>query len=167
MANKNRNIRVLNEKDLENEINYNNFQYKNYFHHICDLFPNNDKEKIDIIEIKNVEEFKKAGLVYIFVIDEKILKIGHTITPMNKRIQSYNCGKTEYRIAGTCSTTNWFILQSILKIDKIVNVYGYYTPNPAYNVLGKNYENSIPASKQAEKEILNTIEKKPIGNTQT
>ena len=56
--------------------------------------------------------------MYCFVIDGKILKIGKTDTTMAKRVQSYNCGKKAYRENGTCSTTNYNILQSFLAINK-------------------------------------------------
>ncbi len=167
MKKKSRNIKLLLEEDLKNENRFSEFEYKEYFDYICDLVPNVEKEKIEIENVVDEYNITTPGLVYVFVIEDKILKIGHTITPMKKRVASYNCGKTEYRINGTCSTTNWFILQSILKINKTVNVYAYFTPNPEYEVLGQQFKNSIPSSKQAEKTILETMDNKPIGNTQT
>jgi len=93
-------------------------------------------------------------LVYIFVINERIFKIGHSITAITKRIQSYNCGKTEYRIAGTNSTTNYFVLQSILKINHIVKVYAFFPDQPEYSLFGKIYKDGFPPSKRAENEII-------------
>lgn len=110
------------------------------------------------------------GLVYIFVIEDKIFKIGHTIKSIIKRIQSYNCGKIEYRIKGTNSTTNYFVLQSLLKIDKTIDVFAFFPQKPTYNIFGKNYYDSYPPSKRAENVILNKFianhHKKPIGCTQ-
>lgn len=168
---KNRNIIILkNIDDLKNEIRYDEFSFKKYFSHLCNLIPNISKEKIEI-EIIDIENIKKAGLVYVFVIDGYIFKIGHSITPITKRVQSYNCGKTEYRINGTNSTTNYFVLQSLLKINEIVNVYAYFPDHPKYEVFGEEYQDSFPASKRAENEILkNLIEKynkKPIGCSQS
>ncbi len=168
---KNRNIVILKDvNDLEKEVSYSDFEYKTYFKHLCNLIPNNELEKLEIEQVDK-ENFKKAGLVYVFVVDGKILKIGHSITAISKRVQSYNCGKTEYRISGTNSTTNYFILQSLLKINKIVNVYAFFPEQPKYILFGKEYQDSFPTSKRAENEILNDFikkhKKKPIGCTQT
>ncbi len=86
-----------------------------------------EKLEINAIDEKNM---KNEGLVYVFVIQGKIFKIGHSITPITKRVQSYNCGKVEYRKNGTCSTTNYFVLQSLLKINKIVQVYAFFPEQP-------------------------------------
>ncbi len=164
---KNRNIVLLKKvDDLNNEPDYNNFQYKEHFSLLCNLLPNKENERLDIQEIGN-NQFNEEGLVYAFVINGKILKIGHTITSIKKRIQSYNCGKTEYRISGTNSTTNYFILQSILNINEVVNVYAFFPDKPFYILFGKEYKDSIPSSKKAEKIILESFDKKPIGCTQT
>lgn len=167
---KNRNIVILKRiEELNNEINYNDFQYKSNFTHICDLVPNKEKEKLEVTIIDQ-EKVKKAGLVYVFVINNKIFKIGHTITPITKRIQSYNCGKIEYRIGGTNSTTNYFVLQSLLNLNKIVNVYAFFPDQPKYSLFGKSFQDSYPPSKRAENIILidfiKSHNKKPIGCTQ-
>jgi hypothetical protein len=168
---KNRNIVLLKSiDDLKNEVIYNDFEYKKYFFHLCDLIPNKKNEKLEIKIIDN-KNYNKEGLVYILVIDDFIFKIGHTITSISKRIQSYNCGKTEYRIAGTNSTTNYFVLQSLLNINKIINVYAFFPEQPKYELFGKKFQDSFPVSKRAENEILNDFEKrynrKPIGCTQS
>ena len=168
---KNRNIVFLKTiDDLQNEILYQDFEYREHFIHLCNLLPNKELEKLEI-ETINEENIKKEGLVYVFIINDRIFKIGHTISPIKKRIQSYNCGKTEYRIAGTNSTTNYFVLQSLLNINKIVNVYAFFPDHPEYTVFGKTFKDSFPISKRAENEILiNFIKKhnkKPIGCTQT
>jgi len=167
---KNRNIMLIKHiDDLKAEISYEDFEYKEYFTHLCNLLPNNNKEKLEI-EIIDKKNIKKAGLVYVFVLKGKIFKIGHTITTITKRVRSYNCGKVEYRIFGTNSTTNYFVLQSLLKINEIINVYSFFPEKPRYSIFGKEYQDSFPTSKRAENEILkNFVEKhkkKPIGCTQ-
>ncbi|MCQ2980983.1 GIY-YIG nuclease family protein, partial [Helicobacter pylori] len=120
------------------------------------------------IDEKNM---KNERLVYVFVIQGKIFKIGHSITPIMKRVQSYNCGKVEYRKNGTCSTTNYFVLQSLLKINKIVQVYAFFPEQPTYTLFGKTYQDSFSTSKRVENVILENFikihNKKPIGCTQT
>lgn len=167
---KNRNIVLLKTtKDLEQEISYEDFEFKEYFFHLCNLMPKKEEEKLEI-EVVNKEHIKKDGLVYVFVIDGKIFKIGHTITSIIKRIQSYNCGKTEYRISGTNSTTNYFVLQSLLNINQPVLVYAFYPEQPRYTIFGKEYQDSYSTSKRAENEIIKSFiskhSKKPIGCTQ-
>ena len=167
---KNKNIVPIKDfSELTNEINYSNFEYKDNFDLICTLVPDNVNEKL-VIEIVDKKKIHNAGLVYIFVIEDKIFKIGHTINSIIKRIQSYNCGKTEYRNNGTNSTTNYFVLQSLLKINKPVDVYAFFPQKPTYNIFGINYYDSFPPFKRAENLILNNFmlihRKKPIGCTQ-
>lgn len=166
---KNKNIKPLKYEDLINEVEYKNYKYKKYFSHICDLIPNLKDEKIEIINL-DPKTGKIDGLVYIMVIDGKILKIGETINTIKDRIQSYNCGKLKHRISGTASTTNFFILQSILKINKKVNVFAMFPPKPKFKIFGKEVISSHPPVKIAEKklikEFINDYGKKPIGITQ-
>ncbi|GAA9038210.1 hypothetical protein HpHA134_11730 [Helicobacter pylori] len=109
MARRKSDIILKSVNDLKDEIDYKDFEYKEYFNLLCELVPNNSLEKLEInaIDEKNM---KNEGLVYVFVIQGKIFKIGHSITPITKRVQSYNCGKVEYRKNGTCSTTSYFVL---------------------------------------------------------
>ena len=164
---KNKNITPIeNIGELDNEMNYIDFIYKEYFIHLCNLIPDKNKEKLNIEYIdqdkKNVE-----GLVYVFIINDKIFKIGHTIKNITDRIRSYNCGKTEYRINGTNSTTNYFILQSLLKIGLLVQVYAFFPEKPKYKIFGTDVSSSLPPAKKAEKIILESLTKKPLGCTTT
>ncbi|RLA08498.1 MAG: hypothetical protein DRQ51_02505 [Gammaproteobacteria bacterium] len=137
---------------------------------MCDLKPNKDRERLEVIN-PNKDNINKNGLVYLFVINDKIFKIGHTITSIVKRVQSYNCGKIEYRIAGTNSTTNYFVLQSLLNMNKIINVYAFFPIQPKYKIFGKEYQDGRAPAKTAENKIINEFiknhNKKPIGCTQT
>lgn len=156
-------------KDLVDELDYEKFAFKEYFEHICNLIPNPAKEKLDIIVIDETS-CNKAGVVYVFVIAGKIFKVGESINNIKDRIQSYNCGKLEYRLKGTCSTTNFFVLQSLLKINKPVSVYAFFPEEPEYEIFGQKFKNSRPPSKMAESIIINDFiekyERKPIGCTQ-
>ncbi|MBE8182639.1 MAG: restriction endonuclease [Candidatus Portiera sp.] len=132
--------------------------------------PNKEKEKLDLKEIEG-GDIKKKGLVYIFALNKKIFKIGHTITSIKKRVGSYNCGTRKYRERGTNSTTNYFILQSLLNINRKVNVYAFFPVHPKYEIFGEKFQDSYPAAKTAEKKIIKHFEdihkKKPIGCTTT
>ena len=80
---KNRNEKILSNEDLVSEINYSEFDYGEYFDHLCNLIPNIEKERIEIERIDN-EKIEEEGLVYIFTIEDKILKIGHTTNPLKR-----------------------------------------------------------------------------------
>lgn len=167
---KSRNIRIIRTiKELDKEINFSQFDKKVLFSHICNLKPNKELEKLEI-EVIDEDKCKTGGLVYIFVINDKIFKIGQSIDNIKKRIQSYNCGKIEYRIKGTNSTTNYFVLQSLLSINLIINVYAFFPDLPEYVLFGKKYKDSWQVSKRAENIIINEFvekyNKKPIGCTQ-
>ncbi len=163
-------IPIKNIKEIDNEVLYANFHLKDYFIELCNLIPNIEKEKIEIEAITK-EKMSAEGFVYVIVVDKKILKIGQSITNITKRIQSYNCGKQSYRDAGTCSTTNYWILQTLLNLNLLAKVYAFFPEPPTYFLFGKQYKNNIPITKKAENEILNSFinkfGKKPIGCIQT
>ena len=168
---KNKNIVPLkNIDELAQECAYEDFAYKEHFDLIAKLHPNNDKEKLEL-EVIDEAKCQDKGFVYVFVIESKIFKIGQSISNIKERIQSYNCGKTEYRINGTNSTTNYFVLQSLLKINKEILVYAFFPQKPKYEIFGQVFEDSYPPSKKAENIIITDFikkhGKKPIGCTQT
>ena len=170
MAKKTISVGTINSvEELREELDYEKFEFKEYFKHICNLIPNQAKEKLDIMVIDE-KGCDRSGVVYVFVINGKIFKIGESINNIKSRIQSYNCGKLEYRLKGTCSTTNFFVLQSLLKINKTVYVYAFFPEEPEYEIFGQKFKNSRPPSKTAEALIIqNFIDKhkrKPIGCTQ-
>ena len=167
---KNRNIVLLKSVDeLSGEINYQNFMRKDDFIHIADIVPNAEFEKLDIRFVDEKYE-NIEGLIYVFVIEDKIFKIGQTIGTLGSRVSSYNCGKTEYRIAGTNSTTNYFVLQSLIKIGKTVKVYGHFASKQEYKIWDEEGEDCFPSVKVIEKKLIRDFSakyhKKPIGNTQ-
>lgn len=167
---KSRNIRIIKTfEEIKDEINFEDFDKKDLFVHICNLLPNKTLEKLEVQIIDN-EKCKTGGLVYVFVIEGKIFKIGQSIDNIIKRVQSYNCGKVEYRIKGTNSTTNYFVLQSLLHINKCIEVYAFFPDLPEYTLFGKKYKDSWQVSKRAENIIINEFvekyNKKPIGCTQ-
>ena len=155
--------------DLRAEIPYCKFDLKKHFRHLCNLKPDVKNERL-LVEPVDAKRFNERGLVYVFCVNGKILKIGHTITDINKRIQSYNCGKKAFRDSGTCSTTNYFILQSLLNINRTVKVYAYFPDLVKYNIFGKSGAERFPSPKAVEKEVIRRFELQhdqiPIGCTQ-
>ena len=156
---------------LDKEINYKDFVYKNDFKHICNLKPHskNGAEHLEVIPIeKNL--VNELGFVYIFVIENKIFKIGSSINSIYNRISSYNCGRIKFRMKGTCSTTNYFVLQSFLKFDEVINLYGYFPEKQKYKVFNEEGIDVFPSAKIVEKKVLKDFKEKynklPIGCSQ-
>lgn len=156
-------------KDLRDEISYRQFEFREHFSHLCNLQPDIENERL-LVKPVNHKLFEEKGLVYVFCIDNKILKIGNTISEISKRIQSYNCGRQAFRDNGTCSTTNYFILQSLLRINKIVKVYAYFPEIKKYDIFGTIGKERFPSPKAVEKAVLHRFQIKhlkiPIGCTQ-
>lgn len=146
-------------KDIKQEIAYDKFSYKDNFFYLCDLKPQNKDEKLVIINTQNANKLEQEGVVYIFVINKKIVKIGSSISSIKGRINSYNTGKRQYRMHGTNSTTNYFILQSILNINKNVKLYAYFPKQQEYEIFGEQGQSSFPPPKMVEKKILTDFKK--------
>ncbi len=167
---KNKSDMIIESMDkLQNEINYSIYDYKDYFTYLCSINPNKEKEKLEIVNV-NDKCKDTAGLIYIFVVEDKIFKIGQTTDTFVNRIQSYNCGTKKARSSGTCSVTNYFVLQSFLALGKQVDVYAYYPPKATYELFEETITSSEAPSKYAERLIVGDFEKKyykkPIGCTQ-
>ena len=171
MKNKpNKNDRPLTSAaDLRGEVSYQNFEFKPHFVRLGALRPEAAKERLVLTPAAKAK-IDRRGMVYVLCINGKILKIGCTITDFAARVQSYNCGKKAFRASGTCSTTNYFILQSILNINRAVTVYAYFPKLMKYDIFGKRGEEPFPSPKAVEKEILRRFIKRhgqvPIGCTQ-
>ncbi len=132
--------------------------------------PNKEKESLTM-EIIDDKYNTEQDLIYVLVIEGKILKFGKSITTMEKRILSYLTGKNSYRnkAKATNSASNWFILQSLLSIGLKVHIYGIFIPKTQGSFRGWEYQNRV--SKEIEKILLDNFKKKyhksPIRNRQS
>lgn len=159
----------LNWEDFKIQTPDNSFLTSKDFELIAVGHPNQEKERWDM-DIKDDRYKTQEDLIYALVVAGKLLKIGKSITTMQKRIQSYHCGKRAYRSKpnATNSATNWFILQSVLAINKPVEVYVLYIPRTEGEFMGWRYHNRI--SKEIEGKIIKAFVDqynfKPIGNKQ-
>lgn len=149
----NKNDTPLRSVDECLEIKYDEFSYNKYFKRVCILEPDQSRERLTITDVSNDGSINRQGLLYCFVIDGVLVKVGCSATSIKARVQSYNCGKQNYRNSGTCSTTNYFILQTFLAINKPVDVYLYFTPVEQINVFGNVQDMSI-SPKPYENQIL-------------
>lgn len=155
--------------ELENEVKYEDFEYKRYFRLIGRLIPNKELERLELEKI-NEDDCNRKCIVYVLVINGRIFKIGQSMNTIKNRLQSYNCGKVDYRIGGTNSTTNYFVLQSLLNINLPIDIYAFFPELPEYTLFGETYNDNRPIQKKAEHIILEDFIKrykhKPIGCTQ-
>ncbi len=156
---------IKNMSDIKNFVSLEHLPKRDYFNKLCTIKPDIENEKIEIENIKD-EDNNRKGLVYLFVINGNVVKIGSTITTFKKRVQSYNCGKKSYRKNGTCSTTNYFTLQTFLNFyredDNInIEVYSFFVPKIEADVFGVLKEIIIPP-KDYEKTILVILREKDI-----
>ena len=95
------------------------------------------KEKTEIMFKPVIEKSKwnsKAEWIYIFLMDNKIIKIGGTRTGLSGRCGSYLCGQhvPERGKSGDCSKTNAYIYNSFvfyLKNNYKIEMYGYELPH--------------------------------------
>jgi len=124
------------------------------------LTTDREKEKVIYMNMDHTETKEQKDIVYIFALNNKILKVGSTGTNLRQRLASYNTGKKKYADSGTCSTTNFFVLQSLLNINEPIAVYTYYPPKMKIDVFGEEQE--VSCSKLFEKAILKSL--KDSGN---
>lgn len=149
---------IFTEKDVESWPLWKDYTLKDYFILLGTIYPNKDKEMLDWKVIEEMFD-KCEGLDYGFVIDEHFYKIGKTDTTMKDRLQSYNCGKKDFRKNGTCSVTNFKVLQTLLNINKPVTVYALLAPKAILTVFGKTYEINTSPSKFIEGILIEQAKK--------
>jgi len=139
MGNKREGCLMKNEDPLfnisDNILNLDNFELIDKFKKICQLKVDLKNEKL-VFEKEEIYLYKE-GLVYLFIIDNNIIKIGSTIKSIKDRLISYNSGKKSYRKSGTCSTTNYFVLQTLINLNKNIDVYALFMDNIKIDVFGE------------------------------
>jgi len=104
------------------------------------------------------------------VLNEKIFKIGVALRGIKGRIGSYNSGKTKYRVKGTNSGSNYWVLHSLINMNIVCNFYGLYPPLKPCTIFGVHINEPFPSAKTIEGIVISKFEqdhgRKPIGCTQ-
>ena len=132
---------------------FTNYNRKEYFTHVVNCVLDNDvntsgkkvgqKRRNTLLKfvsvITNKEFADKNEWLYIFTIDDYIVKIGGTRTGIKDRCASYLCGHhiVERGKSGGCSNTNAFIYNTFehyLREGHIIKMYGYKLPLNEYNI---------------------------------
>ena len=99
----------------------------------------------------------RRALVYSFVVDGYLQKIGKSSVTFAERLQSYDCGKDKYRKDGTCSTTNWFVRSSLkmwYEAGHIIEVFAYHTQPTLVESNFGEFREAYSDPKELEKTIL-------------
>lgn len=128
-------------------IPFNEYNRKEYFISIADIVLDSeihtsgkkqgDKKRDTVIQfvptISNDEYSKKNEWLYLFVINDMIVKLGGTRTGLKGRIVSYLCGHhiEERGKSGDCSKTNGYIYNTLafyLNLGCKIKMYGYKLP---------------------------------------
>lgn len=127
----------------KNRIKINNYNRKDYFKQISNIILDTEenekgiKKRNTLIKfvsiIDNNDYNKKTEWIYIFTINDIIVKIGGTRTGIKGRVSSYLCGHhiEERGKSGDCSKTNGYIYNTFyyyLKKGYKIKMYGYELP---------------------------------------
>lgn len=143
---------------INKTILFNTYNRKKYFKpiadiildsEICDTGKNEGRKKRKTLirfipKIKMEEYNKKTEWLYLFLINNRIVKIGGTRTGLKGRISSYLCGHyiKERNKSGDCSKTNGYIYNTFefyLNLGCKIQMYGYELPKReiTINIFGK------------------------------
>jgi hypothetical protein len=124
-------------------ILYNDYNRKKYFKPIADIKLDNEisvngnKKRKTVIQfipkIMKDEYNNKTEWLYLFMINNRIVKIGGTRIGLKGRISSYLCGHyvKERNKSGDCSKTNGYIYNTFefyLNLGCKIKMYGYKLP---------------------------------------
>lgn len=134
-------------------IPFNEYNRKSYFTKVAEVLLDNEtyttgkkqgikkrKTLIQFIPTINEEDFNsKTEWLYIFTINNKIVKIGGTRVGLKGRVSSYLCGHhiEERGNSGDCSKTNGFIYNTFefyLKLGCKIDMYGYELPKTDFDI---------------------------------
>jgi hypothetical protein len=138
---------------IQKTIHFEEYNRKAYFIPIADIILDNElfttgkkqgrKKRNTLIQfipkIPNEEFNEKNEWLYLFVINDRIVKIGGTRTGLRGRVASYLCGHhiTERGKSGDCSKTNGYIYNTFefyLRQECKIKMYGYKLPKKQITV---------------------------------
>ncbi len=125
-------------------IKFDDYNKKDYFKLVAnivldkDVNKNGDKKRNTLIKFNptiNINEFNKKNTewIYIFTINNRIVKIGGTRTGLKGRVSSYLCGHhiKERDKSGDCSKTNGYIYNTFVfyaQLNCNIQMYAYKLP---------------------------------------
>lgn len=151
-------------------ILFENYPRKQYFKYVADIVLDKSEKRSTTIRFDPVipkDEFdKKVEWLYLFLINDHIVKIGGTRNGLKGRVSSYLCGHhtIERNKSGDCSKTNAFIYNTFnfyLELGYTVKMYGYELPKIIHNtqILDKNLSIHIQTYHAYESSFLDDFKK--------
>lgn len=144
---------------VDKTILFDEYNRKEYFTKVADIVLDKEvnitgsnvgnKKRISLIQfipsIDANDYKKKTEWLYLFLINNRIVKIGGTRTGLKERTVSYLCGHhvEERGKSGDCSKTNGFIYNTFefyLNLGCKMQMYAYELPKTEFNIeiLGKD-----------------------------
>ena len=144
---------------VDKTILFDEYNRKEYFTKVADIVLDKEvnitgsnvgnKKRISLIQfipsIDANDYKKKTEWLYLFLINNRIVKIGGTRTGLKERTGSYLCGHhvEERGKSGDCSKTNGFIYNTFefyLNLGCKMQMYAYELPKTEFNIeiLGKD-----------------------------
>lgn len=162
--------------DFNKTINWFTYNRKDHFQHVADIIldtetdQNNIKKRNSLIQFIpkiDIQKFnQKNEWIYIFIINNHIVKIGGTRTGLKGRINSYLCGHhVEARgKSGSCSKTNAYIYNTFyfyLLNNFNIQMYAFEIPVVKQNcsILDQNVEITLQTYHAYESIYLNDFKK--------
>ena len=153
---------------LADQVPWQMYEHSEDFQYLCRIAPDKENERLVITD--EIKENMNRSCIYIMVIEGRIFKIGTALRGIRGRISSYNSGRTKYRVRGTNSGANYWVLQSLLNLEKEAIFFAYYPPVQKCTIFGETLDEPFPSAKSVEGVIIRRFEdrykKKPIGCTQ-
>jgi len=126
---------------FDKTISFNEYNRKEHFIHVADIILDTEQSKKGIKKRNTLIQFipkipnfdEKIEWLYIFLINNRIVKIGGTRVGLKGRVDSYLCGHhiKERGKSGDCSKTNGFIYNTFefyLNHGYKIEMYGYQLP---------------------------------------
>jgi hypothetical protein len=121
---------------MDKTISLDSYDKKDYFKLVADVIMDTDNRNTVIKfvpKIPKIEFEKKDEWIYLFTINDRIVKIGGTRTGLKGRVSSYLCGHhiKERGKSGDCSKTNGYIYNTFdfyLNNGCNISMYAYKLP---------------------------------------
>lgn len=144
---------VKNVSCIPNTLSVKNFDTQNKFQKVADIVQDENPKRTTVIEFRPSADIsqkqwkKRTECIYIFTIDQNIVKIGGTRNGLKARTASYLCGHhvAERGKSGKCSITNAVIYNTFdhclrEKNATTIEMYAYFLPETTItvNILGED-----------------------------
>ena len=140
--------------NLSRELNFDTWSLHNYFIHCANIISSNSSSNKTVISFERDKDSiglkewrKKSEIIYIFTIDNKIVKIGGSRVGIAGRISSYLCGHHIYERSGNdkCSITNARVYNTFdyyLQEGHVIDMYVYILEDTisTQNIFGRDYD---------------------------